>query len=67
MTQLRVGTFNQLFLEIPILLGNLQLAMFRIEPSFKGEYQIAIGFFILVLVLLIKPSGLFGEETVKDR
>jgi branched-subunit amino acid ABC-type transport system permease component len=67
LTQLRVGTFNQIVLEIPILLGNLKLAVFRIEPSFKGEYQIAIGFLILVMVLLIKPSGLFGEETAKDR
>ena len=66
-TQLRVGTFDQIVLEVPILLGNLQVAMFRIEPSFKAEYQISIGFLILVMVLLIKPSGLFGEEYTKDR
>ncbi len=65
---LRITSFEQLRLEIPIILGDLSIEIFKIEPSLLGElYQVAIGFVILVIVLIIKPTGIFGEELAKER
>jgi branched-chain amino acid transport system permease protein len=65
---LRITSFEQLRLEIPIIFGDFSIKMFKIEPSLLGElYQIAIGFIILVIVLIIKPTGIFGEELAKER
>ncbi|PWI47457.1 hypothetical protein CEE45_11625 [Candidatus Heimdallarchaeota archaeon B3_Heim] len=67
-SSLRDTTFEQLRMEIPIILGDLSIQTFKIEPSLAGElYQNAIGFIILICVLLIKPTGIFGEDLAKDR
>ena len=67
-SSLRDTTFGQLKVEIPVLFGDLSIQTFIIEPSLLGElYQNAIGFMILILVLLIKPTGIFGEDLAKDR
>ncbi len=55
-------------MEIPVIFGDLSIQTFNIVPSLLGElYQNAIGFVILILVLLIKPTGIFGEDLAKDR
>ncbi len=65
---MRTTTFGQIRLEIPIILGDLSSHVFNVEPSLLGElYQVAIGFMILVMVLLIKPTGIYGEDLAKDR
>ena len=65
---LRDTTFGQLRMEIPVIFGDLSFQTFIIEPSLLGElYQNAIGFVILILVLLIKHTGIFGENLAKDR
>ena len=65
---MRTTTFGQIRLELPIVLGDLSVEIFKVEPSLLGElYQVAIGFMILVMVLLIKPTGIFGEDLAKDR
>ena len=67
-SSLRDTTFGQLSMEIPLLFGDLSIQTFIIEPSLLGElYKNAIGFVILILVLLIKPTGIFGENLAKDR
>ncbi|MFW9930430.1 MAG: branched-chain amino acid ABC transporter permease, partial [Candidatus Thorarchaeota archaeon] len=58
---------EKLTIEIPIILGNLSVKSFYINFSFSQEYQFVIGFLILIAVLLIKPTGIFGEEVSKER
>jgi branched-subunit amino acid ABC-type transport system permease component len=75
-----IGTFSLIFvrsiannfpgkltLEVPIILGDFSIKSFYINFSFSQEYQFAIGFLILIAVLLIKPTGIFGEEVSKER
>ena len=58
---------DKFIIDIPILLGNLSIHNFEIAFSFSQEYQISIGFIILIVVLLIKPTGILGEEIVRER
>jgi branched-subunit amino acid ABC-type transport system permease component len=53
---------------IPVFNGlDLSIVNFNVQFTFQPAYQLAWGFLILVVVLLIKPTGLFGEELAKDR
>ena len=82
LTFIRQQNGGQLYLQVPIIVGNLlqfnfsrfpfiflnmRVVSFTISPSFSQIYQIAIGFVILILVLLVKPTGLFGETLSKER
>ncbi|MHA2364947.1 MAG: branched-chain amino acid ABC transporter permease [Candidatus Hodarchaeales archaeon] len=58
---------GRLTIEVPIVLGDFSIKSFFIEFTFSQEYQFAIGFIILIVVLLIKPTGIFGEEMGKER
>ena len=58
---------NNFIINLPILLGNLTIQNFQIAFSFSQDYQISIGFIILIFVLLVRPTGIFGEEVVKER
>jgi branched-subunit amino acid ABC-type transport system permease component len=34
-------------------------------PRISSELQLPVAFFVLLLVLLVKPSGLFGRREVR--
>jgi len=53
MGNLRGAIFGGFILGVAEALGGNYIAM---------EYQNAIGFFIIIMVLLIRPSGLFGQK-----
>ena len=58
---------EQFILQIPILMGDMTVRNFNIEPTFSQQYQFAFGFIILILVLLVKPTGIMGEAVVRER
>lgn len=53
MGNIRGAIFGGFILGVAEALGGNYIAM---------EYKHGIGFFIIILVLLIKPSGLFGRK-----
>jgi branched-chain amino acid transport system permease protein len=53
MGNIRGAIFGGFILGVAEVLGGNYIAM---------EFKNAIGFFIIILVLLVKPTGLFGQK-----
>ncbi|OLS24630.1 MAG: High-affinity branched-chain amino acid transport system permease protein LivH [Candidatus Heimdallarchaeota archaeon LC_3] len=46
---------------------NIDSVGFVVEPSFSAVYKIALSYGTLIIVLLVRPYGLFGEKPSGDR